>query len=70
MDGEKKHLLIVMVGTSPAVITETVYALCKEKSDPPDEVIVYTTSKGKIRSYKSCLMGIKVSGPVCFPNWD
>ena len=47
MDGRKKHLLIVMVGTSPAVITETVYALCQEKKEPPDKVIVYTTSTGK-----------------------
>ena len=47
MSERKKHVLIVMVGISPAVITETVYALCKEKADPPDEVIVYTTSTGK-----------------------
>ncbi len=43
---KKKHILIAMVGMSPAVLTETVYALYKQK-DTPDEVWVVTTQKGK-----------------------
>ncbi len=41
-----KHILLISVGISPAVITETVYALYKAK-DLPDEVVVITTSTGK-----------------------
>ena len=43
----KKHVLIILCGMSPAVITETVYALCKRQpSETPDEVIVITTTAG------------------------
>ena len=38
-----KHILLISVGISPAVITETVYALYKA-NDLPDEVVVITTS--------------------------
>ena len=45
---DKKIVLVVGMGTSPAVMTETVWALAHQ-SDPvvPDEVVVITTKSGK-----------------------
>ena len=43
----KRNVLIILCGMTPAVITETVYALCREKAAAaPDEVIVITTTSG------------------------
>ena len=42
----RKHILLITTGMSPAVITETVYALHKA-GDFPDEVIAITTSMGQ-----------------------
>lgn len=41
-----KHVLLTLCGTSPAVVTETVYSLCINSS-PPDEVIAITTTVGR-----------------------
>ena len=45
---DKKTVLVVGMGTSPAVMTETVWALAHQ-SDPvvPDEIVVITTKSGK-----------------------
>ena len=45
---DKKIVLVVGMGTSPAVLTETVWALAHQ-SEPvvPDEIIVITTKSGK-----------------------
>ena len=45
---DKKIVLVVGMGTSPAVMTETVWALAHQ-SDPvvPDEVAVLITKNGK-----------------------
>lgn len=44
----KKTVLVALAGMSPAVVTETIWALSKEKPDwVPDEVRVYTTTKGE-----------------------
>lgn len=43
-----KTVMVAMTGMSPAVITETIWALYKEKPDwVPDKVLVYTTQKGQ-----------------------
>lgn len=39
------HVLIALCGMSPAVVTETVFSLA-EAGDPPEQVIVITTSAG------------------------
>ena len=46
--GDKKTVLVVGMGTSPAVMTETVWALAHQ-TEPvvPDEVVVITTKSGK-----------------------
>jgi hypothetical protein len=45
---DKKTVLVVGMGTSPAVMTETVWALAHQ-SEPvvPDEIVVITTKSGK-----------------------
>jgi len=43
---EKEKILIALCGMSPAVITETVYALVCETKHPPDKIIVITTTLG------------------------
>ncbi|MBO4631315.1 MAG: TIGR02584 family CRISPR-associated protein [Lentisphaeria bacterium] len=42
----RKHILIALSGMTPAVVSETVYALI-EKNDPPDLIIVVTTGRGQ-----------------------
>ena len=54
----KKSILISGIGTSPAVLTETVWCLAHQ-SVPivPDEVVVLTTESGKERLYAEILNG-------------
>ena len=45
---DKKTVLVVGMGTSPAVLTETVWALAHQsESVVPDEIVVITTKSGK-----------------------
>ncbi len=45
------HVLFAIVGLSPAVLTESVFALCtREEPDVPDRIIVVTTSRGYERT--------------------
>ena len=69
-----KHYLIILVGMSPAVVTETVFALC-QNNDAPDEVIAITTEKGKneIKTqlidsgiWKQMLVDLNLSGKIKF----
>lgn len=46
-----RHILISLCGTSPAVVTETVFMLAKA-GDPPDKVVVITTVTGGALSQK------------------
>ena len=41
-----QHILVALCGTSPAVVSETVYELIRRK-DTPDRIIVVTTRLGK-----------------------
>jgi len=46
----KERLLVAIIGLSPAILTETVYALCSEpEPEIPDRVIAVTTRDGKRR---------------------
>lgn len=41
MEADKRTILIAGMGTSPAVLTETVWALCHQhKPTVPDEIVV------------------------------
>lgn len=44
--GKKQHILVALCGTSPAVVSETVYELIQRK-DTPDRIIIVTTRLGK-----------------------
>jgi len=50
----KKKILIALCGMSPAVITETVYAMNNEKN-APDKVVVITTTIGRERIKKELI---------------
>ena len=58
MSNEKDIVLIAGIGTSPAVLTETVWALAHQKpAVVPDKVVVITTTSGKSGLVKSLLSG-------------
>lgn len=42
-----KTVLIVLLGTSPAILTETVWALAVNEKIVPDEIEIWTTTRGK-----------------------
>ena len=55
---EKQTILVVGMGTSPAVLTETVWALAhQEQPVVPDEIEVITTSSGKSALQQAILEG-------------
>jgi len=54
----KRTILIAGMGTSPAVLTETVWALAHQKNPVvPDKVVVITTTSGKEGVVKALLSG-------------
>ena len=61
---DKRTILIAGMGTSPAVLTETVWALCHQKKPiVPDEIVVLVTKSGKERLCEELLSGEK-------PVWE
>ena len=61
---DKRIILIAGMGTSPAVLTETVWALCHQKKPVvPDEIVVLVTKSGKERLCAELLSGEK-------PVWE
>lgn len=47
---KREHLLVALVGLSPAVLTETIYALCLgSEIGIPDRILVVTTTTGRDR---------------------
>ena len=58
MRGENRTVLVLGMGTSPAVLTETVWALAhQEQPVVPDEIEVITTSSGKSALQHAILEG-------------
>ncbi len=56
----KKIVLVSGMGTSPSVLTETVWALCHQKRPVvPDEIVVLVTRSGKERLCEELLSGEK-----------
>lgn len=54
-DSTKKHVLIAILGITPAVLTEAVWALVKQRNIVPDEIVAFTTNKGKKRLSKDII---------------
>lgn len=46
-DTRKKHILIAVVGMTPQVVTETLYALMVQRTIPIAEVFIITTTAGR-----------------------
>ena len=54
----KRTILIAGMGTSPAVLTETVWALAHQKKPVvPDEITVITTKSGRDALQKAIMVG-------------
>jgi len=54
----RRRILIAGMGTSPAVLTETVWALAHQKKPVvPDEIVVLTTKPGKDALRTSVMSG-------------
>ena len=53
-----KRILLSVTGMSPAVVTETLYALVTEKNFVPTEIQVITTEQGKNKLLET-LLGIQ-----------
>ncbi len=53
----KKVVLLSCVGTSPAVLTETVWAMATEKHIVPDQIVVLTTTAGRDKLIEKLLSG-------------
>ena len=56
----KRKILVACLGMSPAVLTETVWALCHQANPIiPDEIVVIVTKIGKSKLYEELLSGEK-----------
>jgi len=64
---DKKKILVAVTGMSPQIITETLFALYRQKSWIPNEVWVLTTSIGK-RQIVDNLLGKHDFSIVCARN--
>ena len=54
-----RTVLVAGIGTSPAVLTETVWALAHQsESVVPDEIVVITTKSGKDALRSSIMSGV------------
>src|SRR5690606_22897540 len=49
------HILLAVGGTTPAVITETIWALAVQKKVPLSRVIILTTTRGKAKTERDVL---------------
>ena len=58
MKSSKKKILFCVTGMSPAVVTETLYALTQQKNFVPDEIHIVTTINGKNKLMRD-LLGIE-----------
>lgn len=61
MEQRNKNILLAVTGMSPAVVTETVYALYKE-GEQIDEIQIITTRKGKDQAWLS--LGVRDAGSL------
>lgn len=64
---DKKQVLIVVLGTSPAILTETVWALAVNEGIVPDEIEIWTTKTGKAVFEKAVLTEDAKTGKTV---WD
>jgi CRISPR-associated protein (TIGR02584 family) len=76
---QKRNILVAVAGGSPAIVTETLWALAKQKSIRIDEVRVLTTKKGKALilntlldpndgKFTSCISELELCHPIVFTD--
>lgn len=64
--GERETTLLAVTGMSPAVLTETIWALCLDKNPiVPDRVVVVTTLAGRRRLIDCLFDPLERFGGVC-----
>lgn len=51
----KKHTLLATIGTSPQIVTETLYAIHRENYQWPDDIYLITTKKGEPKAVEGLL---------------
>jgi CRISPR-associated protein (TIGR02584 family) len=54
---QRKNLLVAVTGESPAVVTETVFGLYKERNILIDHIVVITTTRGADQARLQLLVG-------------
>lgn len=54
---DKRVVLVAGIGTSPAILTETVWTLAHKEQTVPDEIVVITTKTGKQKIKDELLSG-------------
>lgn len=73
----RKHILISVIGTTPQVVTETLFALLMKKSVLVDEIYLITTAEGKEKIFEAeleskikdiCLKNGKPAPRFSFPT--
>ena len=52
IESQRKHVLVAILGTSPAVLTEAVWALAMQKNIVLDKIVVLTTTEGRDKFFK------------------
>ncbi len=68
----RRRILVAGMGTSPVVLTETVWALAhQEQPVVPDEIVVITTKSGKDALRTAVMSGApsvweRLKGTICF----
>lgn len=75
----QRNILVAVAGGSPAIVTETLWALTKQKNVRVDEVRVLTTAKGKAAilntllnpndgRFKSCIDELELKHQITFDD--
>ena len=54
---DKKAILVAVMGTTPAILTETIWALAHKEQTLPDEVVVIATKTGRRKLEEELLSG-------------
>ena len=64
VESQQKHVLVAILGISPAVLTEAVWALAMQKNIVPDEIVILTTTEGKDKFFKD-VYNSKIWNQLC-----
>lgn len=57
VESQQKHVLVAILGMSPAVLTEAVWALAMRENIVLDKIVVFTTTEGQDKFFKDVYDG-------------